>query len=117
MSAAVLVPLLLVAMWIGGAVLATVVVIATGLAAWETFRLLRAAGYPSLWPLGTALAVALVVDAALPELVEDGGLLLFAVGAIVIAVGSFVLPDPRDGIATWMTTVFGALYVALLAFV
>ena len=33
------------------------------------------------------------------------------------AVAAFTRPDPRDGLATWMATVFGALYVSLLAFV
>jgi phosphatidate cytidylyltransferase len=116
-SAAVLVPVLLVALIVGGPLIPLVVAAATGVAAWETFRLLRGAGYPSFWAMGVVLAVALVVDAALPELVEDGGLLLVAVGAVLIAVAAFVLPDPRDGLATWMTTVFGAVYASLLAFV
>jgi phosphatidate cytidylyltransferase len=116
-SAAVLVPILLAALLVGGPLIPLVVAVATGVAAWETFRLLRAAGYPSFLAMGVVLAVALVVDAALPELIEDGGLLLVAVGAALIAVGTFVLPDPRDGLATWMTTVFGALYASLLAFV
>ena len=30
---------------------------------------------------------------------------------------AFFEPDPRDGLATWMATVFGALYVSLLSFV
>ncbi len=116
-SAAILVPFLLLALLVGGPVIPLVVAVATGVAAWETFRLLRGAGYPSFWAMGAVLAVALVVDAALPELIEDGGLLLVAVGAVLIAVGAFVLADPRDGLATWMTTLFGALYASLLAFV
>jgi CDP-diglyceride synthetase len=36
---------------------------------------------------------------------------------ILVAVGSFAAPDPRVGLATWFTTVFGALYVSLLGFV
>jgi phosphatidate cytidylyltransferase len=36
---------------------------------------------------------------------------------MVIALAAFALPDPRDGLATWVTTVFGALYVALLGFI
>ena len=116
-GAAIFVPVILLALIVGGPVLVAVVAVGTGIAAWETFRLLRGAGYPSFWAMGAVLAVALVVDAALPELIEDGGLLLVAVGAVLIAMGAFVLPDPRDGLATWMTTVFGALYASLLAFV
>lgn len=116
-SAAVLVPPLVLALILGGPWLAGVIVLVTGLAALEVFRLLRAAGWPSFRLLGTAVALAIVVDAALPDLVAGSGLLLGAVGAILIAVGAFALADPRDGVATWLTTLFGALYVALLGFV
>jgi phosphatidate cytidylyltransferase len=116
-SAAVLIPVLVIALILGGVWIAGVVALVTGLAAIEVFRLLRAAGYPSLAALGTVLAVAVVVDAAQPRLVEGSGVILFAVGAMIIAAGAFALPDPRDGLATWVTTVFGAFYVALLAFV
>jgi phosphatidate cytidylyltransferase len=116
-SAAVLIPVLVVALVLGGLWIALVVAVATGLAAVEVFRLLRAAGYPSLAPLGTVLALAVVFDAAQPRLVDGSGVMLFAVGAMIVAAGSFALPDPRDGLATWVTTVFGAFYVALLAFV
>jgi len=116
-SAAVLIPVLVVALALGGLWIALVVAVATGVAAVEVFRLLRAAGYPSLAPLGTVLALVVVFDAAQPRLVDGSGVMLFAVGAMIVAAGSFALPDPRDGLATWMTTVFGAFYVALLAFV
>ena len=117
LSAALLVPPLIVALVLGGPWIVAVVALATGLAAIEAYRLLRAAGHPSLPTLGTLLAVAIVADAAAPQLVAGSGLLLGAVGMIVIALGVFALPDPRDAVATWMTTVFGALYVALLGFV
>jgi phosphatidate cytidylyltransferase len=117
LSAAVLVPPLVVALLLGGPWIVAIVALGTGLAAIEAFRLLRAAGHPSLPTLGTVLALAIVADAAAPQLVAGSGLLLGAVGMIVIALGVFALPDPRDAVATWMTTVFGALYVALLGFV
>jgi phosphatidate cytidylyltransferase len=116
-SAALLIPVLVVALILGDAGIAVVVAVLTGLAAIEAFRLLRAAGYPSLSPLGTVLALVVVFDAAQPSLVDGSGVLLFAVGAVIIAAGAFALPDPRDGLATWVTTVFGAFYVSLLAFV
>jgi phosphatidate cytidylyltransferase len=116
-SAAVLIPVLVAALILGGAWIALVVAVVTALAAVEVFRLLRAAGYPSLATLGTVLALAVVVDAAQPRLLDGSGVMLFAVGAMVIAVGAFTLPDPRDGLATWVTTLFGAFYVALLGFV
>jgi phosphatidate cytidylyltransferase len=116
-SAAVLVPILVGALILGDAGIAIVVGVVTGLAAVEVFRLLRAAGYPSLAALGTVLAIAVVVDAVQPRLVDGSGAMLLAIGAIIIAAGAFALPDPRDGLATWVTTVFGAFYVSLLAFV
>jgi phosphatidate cytidylyltransferase len=117
LSAALLVPPLVVALFLGGPWIVAVIALATGLAAIEAYRLLRAAGHPSFPTLGTLLALAIVADAAVPQLLAGGGLLLGAVGMIVIALGVLALPDPRDGLATWMTTVFGALYVALLGFV
>jgi len=116
LSAAVLVPVLLLVLAIGGPVLAAAVALATGLAAVEVFRLLRAAGYPPLAALGTALAVAVVVDAAFPGVLEGSGLLLWAVGIALVALASFTRLDPHDGLATWMATIFGAVYVSLLSF-
>ncbi len=117
LSAAVLVPPLVLALILGGGWIAAVVVVATALGALEMFRLLRAGGYPSFALLGTALAVALVLDAALPGLLDGKALLLGAVGLILVAIGAFAIPDPRAGLAVWVGTVFGALYVALLGFV
>jgi phosphatidate cytidylyltransferase len=117
LSAAILVPLLLVVLVVGGAAIAALIALVTVLAAIETFRLLRAAGYGSLQALGVVLALAVVLDATFPDLLEGSGMLLAAVGIILAGVASFTRPDPRDGVMTWMTTVFGAFYVALLAFV
>jgi phosphatidate cytidylyltransferase len=116
-SAAILVPVLLVVLLVGGPAIAALVAIITTVAAIEVFRLLRAAGYGSLLGLGVVLALAVVLDATLPQVLEGSGMLLAAVGIILAGVASFTRPDPRDGVMTWMTTVFGAFYVALLAFV
>lgn len=116
-GAAVLVPVLLLVLAIGGPVLAAAVALATTLAGLEVFRLLKAAGYPPLPALGTALALAVVLDAAFPGLLEGSGLLLGAVGIVLVAVASFTRLDPHDGLSTWMATIFGAVYVSLLSFV
>ena len=115
-SAALLVPILLLVLVIGGPLLAVAVIIVTALAALEVFRLLRAAGYPALPALGTALALAVVVDAAFPGVLEGSGLLLGAIGVVLVGVAAFARPDPHDGLAAWMATIFGAVYVSLLAF-
>jgi phosphatidate cytidylyltransferase len=116
LSAAVLVPPLILAIAIGGPAIVAIVAVAVALGAVEVFRLLRGAGYPALAGLGTVLAVAVVLEAALPE-AGDKGLLIVALGLILVAVGAFLRPDPRDGLLAWIATVFGALYVSLLAFV
>ena len=116
-SAAVLVPVLLIVLALGGVVLAAAVALLTALAAVEAFRLLRGAGYLPFAALGTALALVVVVDAAVPELLEGSGLLLVAIGVILVAVAGFTREDPREGLASWMATIFGALYIALLSFI
>lgn len=116
-SAAILVPALLAVLALGGIVLAVAVAAITLIAAREVFRLLRAAGLPTLPLLGGALALTIIADAAFPQVLEGSGLLLAAVGIVLVAVASFAQADPRDGLTSWMATIFGALYVSLLAFV
>jgi phosphatidate cytidylyltransferase len=116
-SAAILVPALLIVLAVGGIVLAAAVALVTVLAAREGFKLLSDAGFPTLPLLGTALALIVVVDATFPGVLEGSGLLLMAVGIVLVAVAAFTRTNPLEGITTWMATVFGALYVSLLAFV
>ena len=116
-SAAILVPALLLVLAVGGFVLAAAVAALAVLAAREAFTLLRDAGHPTLPLLGTALALTVILDATFPGVLEGSGMLLMAVGIVLVAVASFAQAEPRDGLATWMATVFGALYVGLLAFI
>ena len=116
-SAAVLVPVLLIVIGIGGPVLALAVTLITAVAAVEVFRLLHGGGYAPFLALGTAFAVTIVLDAAFPEVLEGSGLLLGAIGIVLVAVASFIKADPRDGLQSWMATVFGAFYISLLSFI
>jgi phosphatidate cytidylyltransferase len=116
-SAAFLVPPLVVVLALGGFWILALIAVATALAAIEIFRLLRSAGYQSIPALGVVLAIGLVLDAAAPVELEASGLILVAVGVILAAVGAFAKRDPREGLPTWFATVFGALYASLLAFV
>jgi len=116
-TAAILVPVLLIVLAVGGVVLAAAVALITVLAAREAFALLGAAGYHTFAWLGAALALSVILDAAFPDVLEGSGLLLMAVGIVLAAVAAFSRPDPRDGLTSWMATVFGALYVSLLGFV
>jgi len=116
-SAAVLVPVLLIVIAIGGPVLALAATLVTAIAAVEVFRLLHGGGYAPFLALGTAFAVTIVLDAAFPEVLEGSGLLLGAIGIVLVAVASFIKADPRDGLQSWMATVFGAFYISLLSFI
>ncbi len=116
-SAAVFVPLLLLALAIGRPAVVAVVALGVLLGALETYRLLAAAGYPALPALGPVVALALVADAALPATLGAGGPLLVGIALVVLAVAAFARPDPRDGLEAWIATLFGALYVAQLGFV
>lgn len=116
-SAAILVPLLLIVVALGGVALSAAIAILTVLAAREVFALLRAAGHPALSAIGSVLALTVILDAAVPNVLEGSGLLLIAIGVVLVATAAFTRTDPRDGLATWMATVFGAIYVSLLAFV
>ncbi len=116
-SGAVLVPVLLIVIGIGGPVLALAVTLITAIAAVEVFRLLHGGGYAPFLALGTAFAVTIVLDAAFPEVLEGSGLLLGAIGIVLVAVASFIKADPRDGLQSWMATVFGAFYISLLSFI
>ena len=115
-TALVAVPLLVVVLFLGRWALAVVVLGLALLAGVETFRLLRQAGYPALAGLGTTLGALLVLDGALFSAGEGKGLLIIVTGAIVAAIGALLRTDPREGMATWLTTVFGGLYVGLLGF-
>ena len=116
LSALVLVPILLVALYLGVQAIALVLAVVAGLAGMEVYKLLRGAGYPSLAMFGTVLAVAIVLQAGFaPE--PEKGLVLVGLGAILAGAGSLVRLDPRDGLAAWITTVFGALYIGLIAFI
>jgi phosphatidate cytidylyltransferase len=116
-SAAVLVPLLLIVIALGGVAVSIAIALITVLAAREVYALLRTAGHPALPILGGVLALTVILDAAFPGVLEGSGLLLIAVGVVLTAVAAFTRQDPRDGLVTWMATVFGALFVSLLAFV
>jgi phosphatidate cytidylyltransferase len=116
LSALVFVPPLLIALAIGPVALLVVLVIVAAIAGLEAFRLLEAAGFPSLALFGTALAVAFVLEAYWHPL-GDKGLMLVAVGVVLAGVGSFTRLEPRDGLMTWIGTVFGAVYVGLISYV
>ncbi len=116
-SAAIFVPVLIVALLLGGPWLALLILVAAGLASLEAMRLLLAAGYPVLVGLGVVLTVAIVADAAVPVDLVGSAAILIAVAVILAAVGAFSRLDPKEGLACWVATVFGGVYVGMLGFV
>jgi phosphatidate cytidylyltransferase len=116
-SALLFVPPLIVIVILGGWWITLTVIALTILAGIEVFRLLKPAGFPALPWLGLAIAVAIVIDAAVPTILAGSGAILAAIGILLAAAGAFTRTDPRDGLNAWVGTVFGALYVGLLAFV
>jgi phosphatidate cytidylyltransferase len=116
-SAAILVPVLLIVLAIGGPAIALAIALITVVAALEVFRLLHAAGHDAFPALGIVLAITIVLDAAFPDVLDGSGLLLSAIGLVLIGVAAMTREDPRAGLVAWIATVFGAFYVSLLAFV
>ena len=116
-GAAILVAPLLVAMWLGGPWILLLVGFAIVLAGIEAFRLLTAAGHHSMPALGIVLAVVVGLGDAVKELPGGSGLLLAALGIVLVGTGALTRMDPREGLAIFATTTFGALYVGLLGFI
>jgi len=116
-SAAYLVPPVLVVLWLGGPWIALLVGVAVAIGAREAFRLLEAAGHPSFPALGAVLAVVVAVADTIAEIPGGSGLLLAAIGIVLVAGAALSRQDPREGLAAFATTTFGALYVGLLGFV
>jgi len=116
-SAAILVPPLLLALWLGGPWILLVVALATLLGAWEAFRLLTAAGLSSMPLLGIVLAVVVALGDSVKVLPGGSGLLLASIGVVLLGIGALTRLDPREGLIVFAITTFGAVYVGMLGFV
>ncbi len=114
LSAALFVPPLVIVLFLGGPWIAALVLVAAGFGSVEALRLIRLAGYPVLVGLGVVITLAIVVDAAIPADLAGSAALLVASAVILAAVGAFARLDPREGLAAWIGTVFGGIYVGML---
>ncbi len=114
-SAAILVPVVVAIFLLGRPWIDAFLVGLGALAAREAFALLGAAGYRGFARYGVVLAAVLVAGGSAPTdpFVPAG---LAALGALLAGAGAFTLAQPRDGLGTWIATVFGAGYVGLLGF-
>jgi phosphatidate cytidylyltransferase len=116
-SAAILVPPLLVALWIGEPLVSAIVAIVVVLGAVELFRLLTTAGHASFPSLGAALAVVVALGDSVKAVPGGSGLLLLGAGVVLVGIAALTRPDPREGLASLASTTFGAVYLGLLGYV
>jgi phosphatidate cytidylyltransferase len=116
LSAAVLIPIVALILLAGQPWLGLLILLLAALAAREVFALLAAAGTPGDPVLGPAIALVIVGAAWLLGDRLGEVWLLAALGLVVAAIGAALRPDPKEGFRVWQGTVFGAIYVGLLAF-
>jgi phosphatidate cytidylyltransferase len=113
-SGAILLPLLLAIVAIGQPLIGIALTAVAFLAGREVSSLLLRAGFRSAQLLGPVLGAAVVFAAWLLPTKAPG---LAALAVILSALIGFAEQDPKEGFRVWLSTAFGALYVALLAFV
>ncbi len=112
LSAIVLMPLLLAAVAAGDLWFLAVVAVASCLATWEFYSLLRRAGFSTLWPLGIALSLTFVLDA------YQGGRLasvhIFALALLLSLSYLLIRRQSEGGLVDWAVTWLPPLYVGFL---
>lgn len=129
-TAAVLAPVVLVAILLGEPWVALLVGLVVFLALVELIALLDAAGFEPPQVLG--LTIGVVVAGAILLAVNERGLggplldlvrgtqplglplIAFVLGTVVLALAAFMRGDPRAGFLSWATSTFGIAYVSLL---
>jgi phosphatidate cytidylyltransferase len=115
-SAAVLIPVVVVVLFAGQPWLGLLILIVTGLAAREVFPLLRGAGLANEPVLGAAIGLVVAAGGWLLSDSLGETWILVGLGVVIAAIGAFLRPDPREGFQVWIGTVFGAVYVGMLGF-
>ncbi len=121
-GAAVLVPVVVILFFLGAPWLTFGLAVLAALAAYETTRLMQAAGLPTstvLPVIWAPLAVIGLAWAVGPGGMQLGWAVLAPAVAILVMLAALVAlrsPDPRQGFLTWTGTVVAALYPALLGF-
>ncbi len=115
-SAAVLVPVVLVVFLLGQPWLTLGIAALAAAGGWEAARLLRSAGLPAEAAIMVGAPPVAVLGLGLLDLPEGVALAFVAAVIVLAGMAAFRLPEVRDGFLAWMATSFGALYVSLLAF-
>jgi phosphatidate cytidylyltransferase len=114
LSALIFVPPLLIVLAFGEPWFGVLIAVFVAIAAWETARLLRGAGYETAPWLVVAGALAVAADVAAPPWLAGYGDLLIAAVVVAAGIAAFAETDTKVGFAAWMATAFGAVYVGLL---
>ncbi len=115
-SAAILIPVVVIVLFLGQPWLGLLILVVAGLAAREVFPLLRGAGIASEPLLGIAIALVVAAGGWLLSDAIGETWILVGLGVIIAAIGAFLRPDPREGFQVWLGTVFGAIYIGMLGF-
>jgi phosphatidate cytidylyltransferase len=112
LSAAVLAPLLIFTVIEGGLVFLLVVLVASLLATYELYSLVRKVGFAPLWPLGMVLSAAFVLDAYLaPGRVALPALAIFLMLSLVYLL---LRSSSPQAFTDWSITSAVPLYAGLL---
>ncbi len=112
-------PLALAIFWYGDAALATLVSVASAVAAWELYRIAREAGYTPIAPLGIVMAAVLplVVHAQSLGLIRVPFTVPVLVLLATVIVALFVRTPAERPLGAAAITLFGVAYTAgLLSF-
>jgi phosphatidate cytidylyltransferase len=114
LSAAIFVPPLLIVLALGEPWFGALIAVFVAVAAWETVRLLRGAGYPAVPLVAVAGALVVAADVASIAQLRPYADLLVAAVLVFSAFAVFLQPDVKLGFAAWIGTAFAAAYVGLL---
>ena len=114
LSAAIFVPPLLIVLALGEPWFGALIAVFVAIAAWETARLLRGAGYAVVPVVAMAGAVAVAADVASISQLRPYADLAVAVAVVVAAFAVFLQSDVKAAFAAWMATAFAAVYVGML---
>jgi phosphatidate cytidylyltransferase len=113
-SAAIFVPPLLIVLALGEPWFGALIAVFVAIAAWETARLLRGAGYAAVPIVAIAGAVAVAADVASISQLRPYADLAVAAALVVAAFAVFLESDVKAGFGAWMATAFAAVYVGML---
>jgi len=114
LSAAIFVPPLLIVLALGEPWFGALIAVFVAVAAWETARLLRGAGYAVVPAVAILGAVAVAADVASISQLRPYADLAVAAALVAAAFAVFLESDVKVGFAAWMATAFAAVYVGML---